>query len=74
MGGALMRENKANVERTFLHEDGRDQFRRIMNERDQVRRIISESGEPAPVDMAQFSRRTGQIIARAAVSDRRDQP
>jgi hypothetical protein len=59
-----MRENEANLARTLSEENGRDQARRIMN----------ESGEPAPVDMMLFSRRTGQIIARAAVSDRRDQP
>jgi hypothetical protein len=58
-----MRENKASVERTFLEEDGRDQVRHLMKE-----------SEPAPVDMTLFSRRTGQIIAHAAASNRRDQP
>jgi hypothetical protein len=41
-------------------------------DREQVRRLINESGAPAPVDMAVFSRRTGQIIAQAASSDRRN--
>jgi hypothetical protein len=59
-----MRENKANSERALHEENGRDQ----------VRRIIDESGEPAPVDLPQFVRRTGQIIARATASNRRDQP
>ena len=64
-----MRENEANLARTLSEEIGRDQV-----SRDQVKRIMNESGEPAPVDMMLFSRRTGQIIARAASSDRRDQP
>jgi hypothetical protein len=59
-----MRETKANLGRTLAEENGRDQ----------VRRMMDESGEPAPVDVTQFLRRTGRIIARAAASNRRDQP
>jgi hypothetical protein len=59
-----MRENKANMDRTLREEEGREEVRLLMN----------ESGEPAPVDMTLFSRRTGQIIAHAAASNRRYQP
>jgi hypothetical protein len=58
-----MRENRES-ERTPRGEGDREQVLRLMN----------ESGEPAPVDMTLFSRRTGQIIARSTASDRRDHP
>ena len=62
--GPFMHETKPNLEHTSAEENGRDQ----------VRRLMDASGEPAPVDVTQFLRRTGQIIARATASSSRDQP
>jgi hypothetical protein len=33
--------------------------------RDSIRQLLDRSGEPAPVDLAGFRKRVGEIIARA---------
>ncbi len=57
-----MREKSPDCIRTLLLEH---------TEREEALRLMNESGDPAPVDMAVFSRRIGQIIVHAKTTDKR---
>jgi hypothetical protein len=51
--------------------DSTTRMRHDPGEQDEVLRLMTESGDPAPIDMAVFSRRIGQIIVHAKTTDKR---
>jgi hypothetical protein len=60
-GVASGRARQAFTMSDVKQDRGSDQDRR----RDHIRRLLAGSGEPAPVDLARFRKRVGEIIAGA---------
>jgi hypothetical protein len=52
--------------------DSTTRMRHEPSEQDEVLRLMTESGDPAPIDMALFSRRIGHIIVQAIATDKRN--
>ena len=61
--GSTMREKNSDSTARMHHDHA---------ERDEVLRLMTESGDPAPIDMALFSRQIGRIIVQARATDKRN--